>query len=406
MTRFILSSVIAVGAAFSTLPTFAGDWPQWRGPDRTGISQEKGWQANWPAEGPKVLWKAQVGLGFATFVVADGRVFTTGNAGNVDTVFCFDAASGKEIWKHSYPADVGAKFFEGGTTGTPTIDGKHLYQLSRWGDLFCFDAATGKVIWSKNIQTETEIRVPDWGFTGAPLVWEDLLILNVGLSGLAVEKATGKIVWKSADKEAGYSTPLPYQQNGKTYVTFGSGRSYVAVEPRTGKVVWEMPWTTSYGVNAADPIIHDGHLFISSGYNKGGALIKPTSSEPEVVWQSRDMRSQMNAAVLVDGYLYGVDGNLERSDSSLKCVEFLTGKVMWQEKAVAPGSITAADGKLIILGVTGELIVATPSPKGFQPISKAKVLSGKCWSVPVLANGRIYCRDSTGEVVCLDVRAK
>ncbi len=380
----------------------ASDWPQWRGPNRDGISTETDWQTKWSASGPKILWKANVGLGYSSFVVADGKVYTTGFNDGQDTVFCFDAVTGKPAWKHSYPAELGDKFFQGGTTGTPTVSNGQLFHLSRWGDLFCFDAANGKVVWSKNIATETGIRLPDWGYTGAPLIWKNLLILNIGASGIALEKGNGKIVWQSKDKNAGYSTPLPFEQGGKTYVTMGSGRSYVAVNALTGEVLWEFPWTTSYGVNAADPIMKDGLVFVSSGYNKGSALFKPGSSTPEVIWQSRELATQMNPAVLIGDYLYAITGNEDRG-GSMKCVEFKTGATKWQEKSVGHGALTGAGDKLIVLTEAGELIVARATPEKFEELSRASVLSGKCWSMPVLANGHIYARNAAGDVVCVDV---
>src|SRR5271170_676231 len=141
-------------------PMMAEDWPQWRGPNRNGISSEKGWLDHWPAQGPPIAWKAAVGTGFSSFAVAGGRLYTTGNSDNADTIFCFDAASGKELWKHTYPADLGDKFFEGGTTGTPTVDGGRVFGLSRWGDLFCLEAATGKIVWTTNVATQTGAPIP------------------------------------------------------------------------------------------------------------------------------------------------------------------------------------------------------------------------------------------------------
>jgi outer membrane protein assembly factor BamB len=380
----------------------AADWPHWRGPDYNGISRETDWKSDWSGGAPKTLWRASIGIGFSSFAVASNRVFTTGHEDEQDTVFCFDAASGKKIWSHSYPSDLGDKYFEGGTTATPTVNGNRVYHLSRWGDLFCFDAASGKVVWQKNVQKETGARIPDWGFSGSPLVHEDLLILNVCQHGMAVSKADGKIVWKSDGKECGYSTPLPVKDGGKSIVLIGSGRAYVAVDPRTGAKIWEHSWNTSYGVNAADPVVSLGHVFISSGYNKGAALLKPSSGSTSVVWQSREMRNQMNPSVLIGTHLYGIDGN-DGGKAALKSIEFMSGKPGWQEKSVGSGSITAAGGKLIVLSDKGELIIAQPDPASFKVISRAKVLGGKCWSLPVLANGRIYCRNAAGDMVCLDV---
>lgn len=375
----------------------AADWPVWRGPNRDGISTEK-----LTGTEVKKLWETNIGIGFASFTVADGRVYTTGHADSKDTVFCFDAATGKEVWKHDYAADLGDKYYEGGTSATPTLENGKAYHLSRWGDLFCFDAATGKIVWQKNVQKETEANIPDWGFAGSPLVHGDLLILNVGKAGAAVEKATGKLVWKSDTDNAGYCTPYPITVNGKAQVVLSSGRAYKGIDPSNGAVLWEHTWSTSYGVNAADPILSGTQLFISSGYNKGCALLDLASSEPKEVWRSRVMKNQFNSSVLIEGHLYGSDGD-ESKNSSLKCIDFATGTEKWSDAGVGFCSLMAADGKLIIVTAKGELIIAKANPAKFEPISRTPVLSGRCWTAPVLSNGRIYVRNAAGQMACLSV---
>jgi len=393
-------TILACGAAAS-----AGDWPMWRGPSHNGISQEKGWLDRWPASGPPVLWKAGVGTGFSSFSVVGNHVYTAGNTDNTDTVFCLDADSGKVLWKHSYPSDLGDKLFEGGTTGTPTVDGGRVFFLSRWGDVFCFDAASGKVIWSKNVHKETGVRIPGWGFSGSSLVFDNLLILNVGEAGMALNKQTGEIVWKSADKDAGYSTPVPMQQNGKWLGVLGSGAAYLAVDLQTGKEAWKYHWLTEYGLNAADPIIDGDHVFISTGYGKGDALLKVGSGEPQVLYKNKSLHTMLNPAVKVGDDLYGFDGDASAT-TRLRCIEFSTGKKKWDDLDVELGALMVADGKLIVIDGHGDLFVAPASAAGFKPTARAHVLDGKCWTVPVLANGRIYCRNSRGDVVCLDVRKK
>jgi outer membrane protein assembly factor BamB len=399
MMRTLLVATIASAA----LPAAADDWPQWRGPRHDGISSESGWLDHWPPEGPKIAWKADVGTGFSSFAVSKGRVFTLGNTGDADTVTCLDADSGRTLWSHGYPADLDANLFEGGPTSTPSVDGDRLYTLGRKGELFCFEAASGKIAWSKNVQKETGAAIPSWGFSGSPLVHDDLVILNVGESGLALEKATGRLAWKSGAREPGYSTPFPLRRGDGWLVLLGSGKAYLAVDVRTGREAWTVRWNTQYGANAADPVVDGDRVFISSGYGKGAALLSLGSGEPGIVWQSKVMRNQMNPCVLLAGRVYGVDGN-DRERTQLKCVELASGTEKWAQVITGGGSITAADGKVLVLAGDGELVVAPASPEGFKPTARARILEGKCWTVPVLANGRIYARTAGGQVVCVDVR--
>ena len=382
----------------------AEDWPRWRGPHRNGISDEKGWLSQWPKEGPRMAWKASVGTGYASVSVSGGRLYTVGNDEEKDSIYCFDAVSGKELWKHSYASDLGDKFFEAGPTATPTVDGDSVFALSRWGDVFCFEAGTGKIRWSKNVQKETGIRVPSWGFASSPFVQEDLLLLNIGEAGVALGKQTGKTVWQSANRDAGYSTPVPFKRGNERFAVLGSGKSYLAVNIRTGRELWRFPWLTSFGVNATDAILEGDYVFLSSGYEKGAALLKMESAEPSVVWQNKELRNQFNSSVLLNGFLYGIDGDTT-SGAALKCLEFRTGQVKWTEAGIGSGALMAADGKLIVLSERGELIVVEASSERFQAIARAQVLGGTCWTVPVLANGRIYCRNAGGDLVCVDVRS-
>ncbi|MBI3413905.1 MAG: PQQ-binding-like beta-propeller repeat protein [Verrucomicrobia bacterium] len=404
MIRSFLRTIFAL-IALAALDVAADDWPHWRGPNFNGISNEKNWLSSWPAAGPPVAWKAAVGIGFSSVSVVNDRVFTMGYVDEKDVVWCLDAATGKVLWKHAYDADLGDKFFEGGPTSTPTLAGEVVYTSSRWGDVFCFEAASGKIRWSKNLQKETGLRIPDWGFAGSPVVHENLLLLNLGDAGIAVEKETGKLVWTSANKDAGYSTPLRFARNGETFAILGSAKSFVAVNAKTGKESWRIPWPTQYGVNAADPVLDGDLMFISSGYGKGAGLFKLSGAQSEAVWQNKELRTQMNPSVLLNGFLFGIDGDTT-SKASLKCLDFKTGVLKWAESGIGSGALMAADGKLIVLTDRGELIVAEASPERFKPIARTQVLGGKCWTVPVLANGHIYCRNAQGNLVCLDVQAK
>jgi len=382
---------------------YAEDWPCWRGLNRDGISSESKLLVDWPAEGPAILWKANVGTGFSSIVVASGRAFTLGNRDNTETVCCFDAETGEARWTHSYEAPLNDKFFEGGPTSTPTVDDDVVYVLSREGDAFCFDAASGEIRWSKNVAEEASVRVPGWGFGGSPVVHDNMLLLAVGETGTAVDKRTGKLLWSSDDKDAGYATPLPFRHHDKWLALIASGKYYHAVDIATGVEQWRYKWLTRFGCNAADPIISGDTVFISSGYNRGSALLKLTAGEPADVWKSKEYQNQFSSSVLIDGYLYGIDGDTT-GERLLKCVELATGKIQWSQEGFGSGALIAAGSRLIILSEKGELALADASPTEFKLLAKASVLHGKCWTAPTLANGRVYCRSADGDVVCVDLR--
>jgi len=399
--------LVALSAVAAAAAEHAFDWPRWRGPDLNGISKETGWSINWPAAGPKALWKAQVGIGFASVSVAQGRVFTTGNRNNQDTIYAFEAKTGREIWKHAYDSPLDPRYYEGGTSATPTIDGDRVYSLGRKGHAFCLDAATGKVIWSKNLNEELGLKgadeTPEWGYAGSPLVQDNLLILNVGTAGIALEKATGRVAWSTGKSKAGYATPVPLTLNGQPALAVFGAKAVYAIAPQDGRKLWSYPWETSYDVNAADPIVSGDRLFISSGYGHGAAVLQISATGATKVWENKNLRNQFNSSVLINGHLYGFDGDHGNRGSTLRCVEFATGTVKWTEKDVRPGALMAATDKLIVVGDAGELIIAEAQPAGFKALARAQVLGGKCWTTPLLSNGHIYVRNAKGDLVCLDV---
>ena len=388
------------------LPSLAhcADWPSWRGPTQDNASSETDWTDQWPGGQPKEIWRADVQLGFGSMVVGDGRLFTLGHNGeNTATLFCIDAASGKSLWKKSWDSNLGDKYFEGGPVSTPVLDGPRLYLLTRWGQARCLQAATGKTLWQRDLVETEDVRVPTWGFAGAPVIHGERLLLNVGEAGMALSKATGKVLWKSARRSAGYSSPVVFEADSNKYALFSSDKQYTAVDLATGKPWWSYRWLTRYGVNATDPVVtDDAHALISTGYGKGSALIKMYKDDPETLWKSRELKTQMSTSLLIDGHLYGVDGDTTQK-ASLKCVELKTGKLKWSHREFGSGNVLTANGKLICLSGAGELIVAPVSSSAFQPTARAKVLDGKCWNPHILANGRLYCRNAEGDLVCLDL---
>ncbi len=219
----IVSAFLAVFLSGSVLVTdrnkrqtaAAAEWPNWRGPNHNGISIEKGWLTDWPKEGLKKLWKAELGRGHSSVAVMAGKVYTMGRNAEQDTVLCLNAGTGATVWKHSYPA--ADSDYGGGPRATPAVDGKAVYTLSADGQAFCLDAVSGQVIWHKNLQKELNLVMPLHNFSSSPVLEKELLLANMGTSGLALDKKTGNVAWKSAG-DSSYSSPVPFTLAGKRRV--------------------------------------------------------------------------------------------------------------------------------------------------------------------------------------------
>ncbi len=383
----------------------ADDWPNWRGPTRDGISKETGWTSTWPAEGPKVLWKKSIGIGFASMTVSEGRVYAMGHVDTDDVVYCFDAVTGKEIWKKSYPSELYKNMHEGGPCATPTVEGDSVYTLSKGGEALRFNKVTGDIVWQKNIAKETGAESPIWNFAGSAVPAGDLMVYSVGTSGVALKKADGSVAWKSGTQPCGYATAVPATVAGqKCYILDGSNDIF-GIDPTTGKVLWQNPIPVENGINATDVVVVDGErVFVSTGYNKGCALWKVgADGKVSELWRNKNMGNQFNASVLWKGYLYGFHGNIG-GGGKLTCMDVNTGEVKWSQPGLGTGSLILADGKLIVLGERGKLVIAPAAPEGYKELASAAILTGKCWTSPVLANGLLYARNTPGDLVCVDLR--
>ena len=395
----VLAMVLGFGVWVVTAE--GADWPNFRGPNHNGISTETGWSATWPKDGPKVLWKATLGTGFCSIAVSGGRAYSMGNVDNKDILYCFDASTGKEIWKQSYPCPLFKKDHEGGPSATPTVDGDSVYTFSKNGDALCFKAANGQIVWQKNLPKELGIKYPTWYFASSAFVADNLIILNAGTAGIALNKTDGKVVWQSGNGPPGYATAVPFMMGSEKCVVIVGSTEIFGLVAATGKVLWKFPWKTDYDINAADPIISGDTVFVSSGYNHGCALLRMGTGKITDVWRNKNMRNHFNSTVLWEGYLYGFD------ESELKCLDFKTGEVKWSQEELGKGSLMIVNGKLVILSERGKLVIAPASPDGFKELAGAQILTGKCWTVPVLANGKIYARNNPdGQLVCVDVSGK
>jgi len=382
----------------------AGDWPQWRGPNGDGISPETDWTAEWPADGPRQLWQAEVGIGFSSVSVADGKLYTMGHVGDDDLVWCLNAESGTLVWKHAYPCKLVDNLHEGGPAATPTVDGSRVFTVSKEGQVFALDSQSGSVNWQVELQDLLGVKMPDWGFSCSPLVQGDMLIIEAGRT-VALNKNTGEVIWKTERFRPGYGSAAAFTLGGEALLAVLNNDVLLVLRARDGGVVDQFKWETSFATSACTPIVSGNKIFISTGYNRGCCLLELSNGKLNPLYDNKNMRNHMNNCVLLEGKLYGFDGNSHaRRLVNLVCMDFETAEVHWKEKGLGCGSLMAAGGKLIVLSDEGELITTPATPTGFKPLAKAKALDGKCWTVPVLARGRIYCRDAAGDLVCLDVK--
>ncbi len=380
----------------------AAEWPNWRGPNHNGISTEKGWLTDWPKEGLKELWKAELGLSHSSVAVMAGKVYTMGRDAEQDTVLGLNADTGATVWKHSYPAEESA--YGGGPRATPAVDGKTVYTVSADGQAFCLDAVSGQVIWKKDLQKELNLVMPRQNFSTSPVLEGELLLLNMGTLGLALDKKTGRVVWKSGG-DSSYSSPVPFTLAGRRCVALFAASQLAVVELTNGRKIASFPWKTRDNANCADPLIVGDAIFISSSYGCGCALIGVGGGNAAVLWK-KEFECHYASPVLVGDCLFALFGSgWLRAD--LVCVSAKDGSVRWRRKDVGSGGLVVADGKLIVLSRGGDLILAEASPTAYTEIARAKVFSaGACWNSPVLCDGRIYARNEKGTLVCLDVRRK
>lgn len=372
-------------------------WPQWLGPTRDGVSTEKGLLRAWPEGGPKRLYKRKLGKGFSGLTVADGHIFTMMADDKTEYAVCLNLADGAEIWR--FGADVRFEDHMGGPgpRATPTfVDGK-VVVVSGSGKVFALDARNGSRIWSRDLVADFGGRPPRWGYSGTPLVAGGRVYVDVGgrpgSSVVAFDLATGKTLWSSGEDVPGYSAPVLLTLAGVQQLVVFTGTKASGLSPADGKSLWSVPWRTDYDVNAATPLqLSADSLFLASGYGVGGARLQLAATggrwTATEAWRTKSMKNQMATSVLVDGHLYGFDA------ARLTCLDAATGEKRWNQQGLGRGSLITADGLLFILSEDGDVVLADASPKGYVERGRVSVLEEPCWTVPSLADGRLFVRDT------------
>jgi outer membrane protein assembly factor BamB len=414
--------IALVGLVAYSLALVANDWPQWRGPQRTGVSKETGLLKEWPAGGPKLIWQVKdMGLGYSTPSVAGDRIYLLANNGMEDEfVQALDAKDGKRLWKTTlgkvgpnrgpqYPA----------ARSTPTVDGAQLFALGSDGDLACVETASGKIKWQKNLRKEFGGQPGVWAYAESPLIDGDVLVCTPGGSKatvVALQKNTGDVIWTSSiseGEEAAYASIVIGEVDGiKQYIQF-LGKGLVGIEAKSGKVLWRYNKTSNDKVNVQTPIFLDNSV-ISVNSKRGAARVRlkrdGDNVEAEEVFFTPELQVHVGGVVQVGGYVYGA------SNQALVCLDAATGEVKWQARATGKGSVCYADGHIYHHASEAAqkydvtLVEATPEAykeKGrFTPPDPPERDSNKspAWAHPVVANGRLYIRD-LGTIWCYDVKA-
>lgn len=394
-------------------PESAG-WPQWRGPHRDGVVHMTDLSTDWPKQGPPLLWEKAIGLGYSSFAVKDGRCYSLFREGGKEVVACWRVENGAEVWH--YPYDCRAKVDYPGPRSTPTLDGDRVYSAGSDGTLLCLDAATGSPRWQKDLLREFHATAPKWGVAFSALIDGDLVFTSPGgpndNSLAAFNKINGELVWKCLDEPPGYSSPVAVTIAGTRQILFFMGRSLVAVRAKDGELCWRYSWETSYDVNAATPLTFrtrqgektNHYVFISSGYARGCALLKIVAAdgrfEAKTVYTGKQMSCHFASPVRRGEYLFGID------DSRLSCLNLRTGKVMWKQSGIQKGSLLRINDDLLALGEEGRLLLLDAAPERHSPKAQARPFhGGRCWTMPVVAEGKLFLRDEQ-QMKCFDLNTR
>ena len=415
------------------VPARCSDWPQWRGPGRNGIWPEKDIIEKFDAQQINIRWRAKIANGYSGPSVAGGRVYITDRVTKpiqIERVQCFDAMTGTKIWSYDYQCKYEKIEHRNGPRTSVTVDENRAYSLGAMGYFYCFDAATGDVLWSRNLEAEYAVRMPMWGIASCPVVEKNLVIAHIGgkenASIVAFDKASGKERWRALNDPVSYSAPIVIDQADKRVLICWTAERIVGLDPGTGALYWQYEFTPGrISQNIASPVFSNNYLFVSSFFD-GSLLLKlnPDKLDVEKVWRRKGPNERktdslhccISTPILEGNYIYGID-----SYGELRCLDLITGDRIWESLEVVPKArwanvhLIRQEDKVWMFNERGELIISKLSPRGYQEISRAKLIEptegqlgqrgGVCWSHPAFACKHVYIRNDE-ELLCADLSAK
>lgn len=374
---------------------FSQDAAQWRGPDRSGLYNETGLLKMWPEGGPRLLWHFdELGQGHTSAAIAGDHIYTSGVINGIGYIFCL-SMEGKLVWKVPY----GEEWTESwpGARTTPMINEGKIYLMSGFGKLVCRKAEDGAFVWSADLLKEMDGRNIKWGYTENLLIDGNRIFCAPGgieYNIVALDKNTGKLVWKSAGKgdKSAYGSPAIIRLPKRSVLVWMMENSIEGIDASNGKLLWSVEQTNTYSVHANVPVYRDGCVYCSSGYGRGGVMLKLSDDGSTVaeLWRNASMDSKMGGFVVVNGLIYGSDD----AGKAWYCIDWKTGKIVYSDPLTARGNIISADGMLYCYSEKGEVVLALPTSAGFTKVSAFNVPFGtdQHWAHLVINKGRMYVR--------------
>ena len=420
LVRSICTLVFLIFSLFGHC-AHADDWPQWRGVNRDGRWLEQGLRDELPDGQLPLDWSVPIGAGYSGPTVANGLVYVTDrqvtDRNETERIWCFDSKSGERVWMVEYEAryTVG---YKAGPRASVTIDEGLAYAVGAMGHFHCLDAATGKEVWKHTLESEYSIEMPIWGIAASPLIYGDLVIQQVGGSKeacmVAFNKKTGKEVWRALGDRAGYSSPIVIRQADKDVLVCWTGDSLSGLDPASGKLYWRHPFPSSrMPIGISTPIVDQEMLFVSSFYDGSMMISVPSKSmTSEIVWRAmgkdeqntKSLHTMIGTDILENGYVYGAD-----SYGEFRCLDAKTGERIWEDLNAVPKArwatihmVQQAD-RVWMFNERGELLIAKLSPKGLSILDRCKLIEpttdqlgqrgGVCWSHPAFAEKSVFARN-------------
>jgi outer membrane protein assembly factor BamB len=381
-------------------------WPDFRGPGRDGEYRETPIRTDWPKAGLPRLWKHPIGLGYASFVVADGRAFTIEQRRRQEVVAAYDVETGRELWTDAWEGEFVESMGGDGPRATPTYRDGRVYALGALGELRCLDAKTGALLWHHNILTDNGAPNLSWGMAASPLIVDDTMIVLPGgprgRSVAAYDRMTGQRRWTALDDRQAYTSPMLVTIAGTRQILIVSASRAMGLTVDGGHVLWEHAWSTDMGINVAQPLLlGNDRVFLSAGYGHGAVAFEVTRKgdalATRTIWQNSRMKNKFTSSVLHRGYIYGLD------EAILACLDAATGEQKWKGGRYGYGQILLAGDHLIVVAENGDVALVQATPERHNELARFRAIEGKTWNHPVIADGRLLVRNLR-EMAAFDIR--